>query len=165
MTTATRTTETETAKIEITLTREVNDKVIYADGYNIPDGREVYENYEAKITRKIDGKRIYANGKPGDGFFFRTASKYQTMPAGAYARISDSYISQSVYDIAMSMIAELNAEVTKTDEQIALETEEIKQTKMAEKVAEAEAREYAELIKSGMCPKCGTWCYGDCTAN
>jgi len=27
---------------------------------------------------------------------------------------------------------------------------------------EEESRRYAALVKSGLCPKCGTWCYGDC---
>ena len=34
-----------------------------------------------------------------------------------------------------------------------------------EALDDAEAKRYAELIKSGPCPKCGTWCYGDCEAH
>jgi hypothetical protein len=29
----------------------------------------------------------------------------------------------------------------------------------------AEQAHYSELRKSGLCPKCGSWCYGDCEAS
>lgn len=31
--------------------------------------------------------------------------------------------------------------------------------------AEQERKHYEVLKQSGLCPKCGTWCYGDCEAN
>jgi len=47
----------------------------------------------------------------------------------------------------------------------ALEAEEAK--KAEEKVLahlRNEDERVQNLLKSGICPKCGTWCYGDCTA-
>jgi len=38
--------------------------------------------------------------------------------------------------------------------------------KAAREKEEQELAEYEErLANSGLCPKCGTWCYGDCEAN
>ena len=38
--------------------------------------------------------------------------------------------------------------------------------KAAREKDEQELAEYEErLANSGLCPKCGTWCYGDCEAN
>jgi hypothetical protein len=162
MTTATRTTQTENIIIEIKLTRTVSDKVAYLDGYNLPTGREVFENYEVKLTSKRNGATVSTSGKPGGFAFFATASKFQKIPAGAFARISDAYVNKDVYDLAMSMIAGLDAEVAKTDEQVALEQAAITQAAAADKELDLEAAEYARQIKNGLCPRCHSYCYGDC---
>jgi len=166
MTTTTRKTETENLTIEISLTREVNDKVAYMDGWNLPAGREVYETYEIKITSKRNGATITTSGKPGDFAFFALQGEYSgKYPAGAYARVGDAYVSQATYDLAMSMIAELAAEVSKTTEQIALEQTEIAHAATVEAVLDTEAAEYARQIENGLCLRCGSYCYGDCTTN
>jgi len=123
MASATRKQETENSIIEIKLTRTVNDKTAYLDGYLLKSGREIYEIYEVKITGKKSGKSIWASGKPGGFAFFSTAISGK-LPAGAFARIGDSYISKTVYDICMAMIAELDAASIKSEEQIAIETTE-----------------------------------------
>jgi hypothetical protein len=165
MTTATRTTETENAIIEIKLTREVNDKINYCDGYNIKAGREVYEEYAVKLTSKRNGKTITTYGKPGSFAFFALQDEFSgKYPTGAYARVGDAYASKEIYDLAMSMIAELDAEVAKTAEQKILEAEETARQIAEDKALDVEAAEYAQQIKNGMCPKCGTWCYGSCEA-
>jgi len=158
---ATRTAETETAKIEISLTREVTDKVAYADGYNIKTGREVYESYDITITSKKNGKSVHTYGKPNFSF----SSKWNTMPEGAFARIGDAYISEATYRLMKGMIAELDAEVGKSDEQVALEVKAEAQKKAYDELLDQEAAEYARKIKNGFCPKCHSYCYGDCEAN
>lgn len=162
---ATRTAETENGIIEITLTREVTGKTAYSDGYNLPVGYETYENYEVKMTHKASGKVVWVSGKPGSGFaFFETANQYNKLPAGAYARIGNAYVSEEVYNIAMSMIAELDAEVVKNAEYQEVEAKEIAREQPAEANLEAVAAKYASEIKNGLCPKCGSYCYGDCDA-
>ena len=56
MKTATRTIETENAIMEIELLQIVSDKIAYMDGANLATGREVYENYEVKLTNKVSGR-------------------------------------------------------------------------------------------------------------
>lgn len=121
MTTATRIAKTATATIEIKLTRTVSDDVSYSDGQNISTGRKVYENYEVKISG--GGKEIRTSGKPGEFAFFAKQDRFSgRYPQGAIARIGDAYVGQASYDLAMSMIAELDAEVGKSEEQLAIET-------------------------------------------
>jgi len=165
MTTAIRTTQTDTSTIQISLTREVNEKTAYLDGYNLPIGKETYEKYEVVIIHKTTGKRIRTVGKPGGFAFFDTASKFTKLPAGAYARIGNAYVGKGIYDIAMTMIAELDAEVGIDPEYSEVQAAEIAKEQAAKKALEAEAKEYAREIKNGLCPKCRTYCYGDCTAN
>jgi hypothetical protein len=166
MTTATRTAETEKAIITIKLTREVIDDVHYMDGYNISAGREVYENYEVKITHKASGKTIKARGKPGGFAFFKKADQFGKMPAGAYARIGDAYITEEIYDIAMSMIAELDAEIAKSDEQVAIEIASAEIKRQAEANQSRIEAEYSERRNnSGWCSRCNDWTYGDCGHN
>lgn len=101
MTTTTKTLETEKMIIKITLTREVNDKVSYADGYNITTGREVYENYDVKLIGKTSGKEINKSGKPGGFAFFEVENKFSgKYPAGAYARLGNAYVSKETYDVS-----------------------------------------------------------------
>ena len=111
MTTATRIAKTATATIEIKLTRTVSDDVSYSDGQNISTGRKVYENYEVKISG--GGKEIRTSGKPGEFAFFAKQDRFSgRYPQGAIARIGDAYVGQASYDLAMSMIAELDAALT-----------------------------------------------------
>lgn len=166
MTSATRKTETQNITIEITLTRKVSDKVVDLDGDRINSGREIYENYEVKITGKKSGRSISVTGKPGGFAFFSRPDRFSGQyPAGAYARIGDSYIDREVYDLAMTMIAALDTEVKKTDEQVALEQAIATKKEMDAQRDAAEDAEYIHQIKNGLCLKCGTYCYGDCTAN
>jgi len=157
MTTATRTRQTENSIIEISLTRSVNDKVNFSDGYNIKTGREVYENYDVKITLKNSGKTIKVSGKPGGFAFFALQDKYSgKYPDGAYARVGDAYVGRKLYDLAMAMIGELDADVCKTEEQTDIEAVTVR----------AEANAYTEAEprhgENGYCRKCHSHCYGDC---
>jgi len=163
---ATRKYQDPTKTIEITLTRKVIDKVAYMDGYNLPDGREVFEMYEVKLVKKSNGATIKVAGKPGDFAFFKTQGKYSgKYPAGAHARIGDTYISRETYDIAMRMIAGLDAEVGKSDEQIALEQEAEECRRIGEEnLDRMAAEEAARRAHPGWCDKCGSYCYGDCQA-
>ena len=163
---ATRKYEDKTQSIEITLTRKVIDRVAYMDGYNLPDGREVFEMYEVKLIKKSNGATIKVAGKPGDFAFFKTQGKYSgKYPAGAHARIGDTYISKDAYDIAMRMITELDAEVGKSDEQIALEQEAEERRRIGEENLDMAAEETARRAHPGWCDKCHSYCYGDCEAN
>ena len=165
MTTASKTAETETAKIEIKLTRTVNDKTAYSDGYNIGTGREVYENYDVTITNKQTGKTMRTYGKPG-GFAFFSKPSGKNLPAGAVARIGDTYIGQNTYAACMILIAALDAELPKSDEQIALEQAEAERKARIEeneKHNEAERRERES--HPGWCNRCQSYCYGDCRSN
>lgn len=155
MTTATKTTKRNQTDIEIKLTRAVSDKVAHADGYNIKTGREVYENYEVKITSKVNGAKASTSGKPGGFAFLSIVTDKSKIAKGGYARLGDAYISKSLYDVCMTMIAELDTEVGKTDEQTELE------------LAQAEAKKniYIEPKHGdGWCTKCHSYCYGDCEA-
>jgi len=60
--------------------------------------------------------------------------------------------------------------VAVTPEQInALRAENNRRKVLAEAKAKEESEELEKfehsLVNSGICPKCGTWCYGDCEAN
>src|SRR5574340_24838 len=161
MTKATETRETESAKIEITLTRDVTDKTAFMDGYNLNAWREVYEAYEVKITGKKNGKTIRTTGKPGGFAFFSTPGS--GAPAGAVARVGDAYVGQVVYDTCMDMIAGLDAKLPKSDEQIALEDKTAENKRIGdENVRQAAAARKERESHSGWCKRCQDWTYGDC---
>jgi hypothetical protein len=123
MTTATRAVENTNYTVVVKLTRKVVEKNSYADGWNVSLGKETKEYYEVKMTLKANGKTISMMGKPGDFAFLQVVEGSKSIPAGAYARLSDAYMSKATYDLVMGLIAELDAEVAKSDEFVAMEAE------------------------------------------
>lgn len=163
MATVTGTTETANATIKITLTRNVTDKVAYADGYDIVTGREIYERYEVVITSKANGQSIRTSGMPGGFAFFTPITSSKGLPAGAVARVGDAFVGQNTYNAAMTLIAELDAQLPKSDEQKALEAAEAErkakgEANMARMAAEQRKRE----AHPGWCKRCQDYTYGDC---
>ena len=122
MTTATKTITTKSGTtVTIKLTRQVNDKIAYLDGYNLLAGREVFESLEIVAT--------LPNGKTASGSsIHKLDSKFDkaAMAKGAYARFGDAYIGQDAYEAIISVIADLDAENPKTAEQINIETAKAK---------------------------------------
>ncbi len=153
-----------TMEATIKATCKLTDNISYADGYNINLGKEIYENLE--ITLKMDGKIIETtNQEPRiiQGICFSTPNWDKIKANGGYAKLGDKVILREVtYVEMMNIIEELQAEVS--------QSEEIQEVKAIEKAKEERetAREsgkieqYERVIKNGLCPKCGTYCYGDC---
>lgn len=165
MTSVTKTTQTENAIITVTLTRTVSNKTAYADGYNIKTGREVYENYEIKIVSKKNGQKMWTTGKPGEFAFLNIITDKSKITKGGYARLGDAYISKNLYDIINGIVNELDTEVSKNDEQVALELAAETSKKIGdETAARIEAENRKRNNHTGWCNKCQSYCYGDCEA-
>jgi len=147
--------------VEISMTRTLTDSSL--DGQVV--GKETLETLY--ITVAVDGKhqtRSYCAPEPIDPKF---NSQYDSLKAaGVYAALGDAYINEDSYNLIMAAIAEMEAEIAEatTSEFAEVKAQEDARAE-ARKDARAEAREFASLAKSGICPKCGTWCYGDCEAN
>ena len=146
-------------EIKIERTMSVTEKISYSDGWNINLGKEAVDLIEIEV---------YANGKKV------TSSLHEPMinnprfcknaPAGSYASINKIYMKKDRYDQIMVAIAEMEVELT-SPEYAAIKAEEAARELAADKALEIAAAEHARQIKNGLCPKCGTYCYGDCEAN
>ena len=154
---------TTTATVEI-CTRDI---VTYADGYNIKTGTETYEKKE--ITISVDGKVMVSDNNTPDIITKQNYSHSYTelVKKGAYARISNSYVGKESYDEIMNMIAECKAELeaVKDEEYTAAKAIETEKEIAETEELETRAIAHAKQIKNGLCPHCGTYCYGDCQAN
>lgn len=117
--------------LKIEFVRKVQDKVSYADGYNIVTGREVVE-YTNFTFFNESGKSI-ARGR--DMTMLHPKFDAAMTAKGAAARIGDAYIRQEIADKINAAVAELEAENPKSEEQLAIEKAQ----------AEAHARWEAEL--------------------
>lgn len=169
---STRRYEDDTKIMEITLTRGTYEDDNRLDGHLISADTKVYEEYRVVMTNKNAGATMETTGKPGDFAFFEVIAGnryYKNAPAGAYARIGDAYIGQEAYEIAAKMIAELDAEIsdaTIATIKAATQAKEEQQKELAaienEKIVEEEE---ARRKHPGWCEKCGSYCYGDCSAN
>jgi len=164
---ATGTTETKNTTIKVTLNREVQDEISYADGYNIKTGEKVHEMVEVKLTVKANGTTRTTTGKVNDMPFLNiyTAEQRQArnIPSQAYARFGDSAISEEIYNAIIALINKLDAEIGTVDGQKEIETaEKIAVEKQAIENAAIEAEITARNNHSGWCNKCESYCYGDC---
>jgi len=150
--------------LDIEVTRELREEIAYADGYNIPMGKKVHESM--KITILHNGKKVDdTNWMPA---VIRTVEK-KSYPATAYAILGGKVIlTEGNYNLVTEAI---NAATAEVENAITADTEyaDVKASEIAKKaIGEANLRaaeaHYTEQLKNGLCPKCGTYCYGDCGA-
>jgi len=114
----TKTITTKTGKtITVEMVREVQDKVNYADGYNIVTGRKIVE-YTNITLRDENGKVLVTGDK-----LSALNPKYDQkgIAGGAVAKLYNVYLRQEMYDTIAGLLAEVEAENPKSDEQIAIE--------------------------------------------
>jgi hypothetical protein len=114
----TKTITTKTGKtITVEMVREVQDKVNFADGYNIIVGREIVE-YTNITLRDATGKTLMT----GNEIDTPKSIPAEMKAKGAVACIGNAYVTQEIVDLTATALAELEAENPKSDEQIAIET-------------------------------------------
>jgi hypothetical protein len=147
MKTATRTITGKTIKgqsVEIIVTRTVSTHEISLDGF-VTGSKETTILTSIKMT--IDGKTVASNciaPTKLDPKLDKSSAQY--IAAGAYARIDNkTCINETRYNEIMAAIAEMDAEL---------------------EIIPVAAPVATEIVTdSDLCPKCGSHCYGDCTAN
>lgn len=133
---ATKTVATKSGKsIKVEFVRKVQDKVSYADGYNIVIGREIVEY--TNITFTDNAGKVLAKGNGISKLYpqLRGSRDGEMMAKGAVAKVGDAYVTQENLDLINATLAELDAENPKSDEQLAIEKAK----------AEAHARWEADL--------------------
>jgi hypothetical protein len=119
----TKTITTPTGKtITVEIVRKVQDKVAYMDGYNLVSGREIVD-YTNIVLRDATGK-ILTTGN----CIHNLTQKYDSkaIAAGAVGQVGSAYLRQDMYDLVAGLLAEVEAETPKSDEQIAIETAKAK---------------------------------------
>ncbi len=128
-----KTITTKTGKtISVEMVREVQDKVSYADGYNIVTGREIIEFTNIVIRNNVG--KILMDGKK---ITYPASIPAEMRSQGAVACIGNAYITQEIVSLVLSALEELDADNPKSDEQVSIE-----------KAAEQAAKEYAAWVNS-----------------
>jgi hypothetical protein len=116
------TTKTITTQIGKTITvemvRKVQDKVNYADGYNIVTGREIVDY--TNITLRDENGVTLGKGSHLSGINPRFDAK--GIAGGAVAKLGNLYLRQEMYGLVAGLLAEVEAETPKSEEQIKIET-------------------------------------------
>lgn len=159
--------EVNEAKIEIELTREVVENNRYFEGYDMGKEKKSVQRVSIKVTK--NGTTISANGEEfGETFVCSEVTPMfnkNMYSKGARGRIGDAYVGQELYDAICKAYAELDAEVTKSEEYVAIEK---KQNPESPIYTEEELAKMPEEIEQnnhlGYCHKCHSYCYGDCEA-
>ncbi|HUV15505.1 MAG TPA: hypothetical protein VMW28_02955 [Pelolinea sp.] len=110
----------------------------------------------SEITIIANSKTATSSEKP------TLREAHDKAPDGAYAHImSIGWIGQQTYNTIMTLIAEVEAEVGKSDEYVAIEQAQIaKMNKIEADWAVADQKNKG----AGWCNNCQSYCYGDCQA-
>lgn len=146
-----------TIEIEIERTKEVQDDIAYADGWNINLGKKTVDSIYIQVY--VDGVcKTETSSTP------QIITDKNLIAKGAYAKIGNAYLTEINYNKIMALIAEIEAELEITEEYKEVESKEIAEEARKEAAYKANQKHYQKLLDSGMCPKCETWCYGDCGA-
>jgi len=147
--------------IEIERIKEVTDDIAYADGWNFPVGKKTVDLLE--ITLTAGDKMILRSHNAPEVLEEKYYRNYKEMRAkGAYARLGDAYVSEDTYNLIMAALTEIEIELADTPEYAEVKAAEDAKEAAKERAIEAAHDEFERLVASGMCPKCQTWCYGDC---
>lgn len=111
---------------------------------------------EIKINGRHQGRTYHAP---------HIITENELVAKGVHARLGDTYVNEEKYNLIMEALAEIDAELTETPEYKEVKAaEEAKEAAELKKLEDAHD-EYQRLLDSGMCPKCQSWCYGDCEAH
>ena len=156
-------------KVEVTIeiTRNVSDKIAYADGANINIGKETQDITTIEMT--VNGKHVTRDYHAPH---ILTRESYRNSfdkltAAGAYARLGDAYVGQVNYgqimDAYNAAVAEINAPATEEAKTEEAEYETIKATEVAKENEIINAKPIKR--GPGWCDKCHSYCWGDCEAN
>lgn len=144
-------------EVKIERTKEVCDEVAYADGLNVKTGVKAVDSIH--IEMYVDGKFVTRSFyKPS----IVTAPKLTKQ--GVYGKVGDAYVAKELYDLIIAAIAETDAECIDPEFE-AVKSAEIAQEAKKEDMGKQFAAKRAEDIENGLCPYCGTYCYGDCGVN
>ena len=149
---------------EITVEKKIVKNEISLDGHVFEAKPELIKNQEITVT--LAGKRIGSYSSiTKNGTYPEIEKRYSEQTQKAYGYLSPEFgLSEQTYNEIKTALDACIAETT---------TEEIaKQEKIeAEKAAETKRKddenqkEYESAIRDGLCPKCHTYCHGDCKAN
>jgi hypothetical protein len=150
--------------IIIEVNRGVKDNIINLDGDKVNLGKKTNDSIyiEIKVDGKFMGRSFHAPEVLNRKFY----NNYDELVAkGAYARLGDTFIGESQYNMIMTAINEAYAEIAHDPDFEIVKAQELIKKQEQEAADKKEAAQYAKMVKNGLCPKCGTYCYGDCEAN
>jgi hypothetical protein len=150
---------------EVERTKKVTDNISYSDGWNINLGKQTIDSTYIRII--IDGVcKVSTSTAPHVITEQAYRGSYKSLIAkGVYGRVGDAYLTEVNYNKLMDLIVEAEAELETTEEFAAVKAKEDAEEAAKIAKAEKEVEHYHKMLDAGMCPKCGTWCYGDCEAN
>jgi hypothetical protein len=150
-------------KIEISLTRDEIDNISFADGDNINLGRKIAERTSITLTMP-NGQREY--GSQPTVLDTRRVSNKALIAQGAYASIGNACFQKDAYDEIMAALAELDAQIGKSDEYMILKQAEEDSKARGEANERRLAAEQTEReSRPGYCRRCHDYTYGDCGHN
>lgn len=159
---------------EVTFEKGYWIEKLNSDGWEVGEEKHIINNLIVKVNGKKYGTAIPTAIDTNDIWFkgqrekaYKNGAKYEIKNGGCFgAYLSETaakLIIEMIEEVEEMMVAELNEEIANVVTE--LETIETEKKVQAEKNFKEIADIGARDRKSGLCPKCGSYCYGDCEAN
>lgn len=150
--------------VTVEAAHEVKDNIVNADGDKINLGQVTEDALHIVMT--VDGKVKADTTRAPQVLTLQSCGNYygDLIAKGAYARLGDTYIARELYDLIMAAIRDAWAEADTPEDYLEIKARIALEA--AQKAAQARKAkgDYQRQLDQGLCPKCGTYCYGDCDA-
>ena len=146
----------------VTISKDVVENIVNLDGDIVNLGSKTVDTLN--VTVSVNGsQKCSADSLPHIITKEWYRYDYERMAAkGIYARVGDVYLTKAQYDAIMALVNTINDEITITTEYTEAKAIEAKATQRQLEDDIATVKADARDLKNGLCPKCGTYCYGDC---
>lgn len=146
----------------VTIRHEVKDNNINLDGHVSNVGRVTVDTLWITVT--VNGsQKCSTSAMPTLVTREWYSRDYDKLVAkGIYARVGDMYLTQDQYNQIMGLVNAINAEMVETAEYAEVKKAETEKAAQQAIIDEKEEKDYQRQLANGLCPKCGTYCYGDC---
>ena len=146
----------------VTISKDVVENIVNLDGDIVNLGSKTVDTLN--VTVSVNGsQKCSADSLPHIITKEWYSIDYDRLTEkGIYARVGDMYLTQDQYNQIMDLVKKIKEEITITAEYTETKAIEAKATQRQLEEDIATVKADARDLKNGLCPKCGTYCYGDC---
>jgi len=155
---------------EVTLEKGTWTEKISADGWDCGTEEHLINNLTIKangniigseLPKLIDTEGIWFKGQKAENY--KNGARYESTIHGCFGAYLSGPVAITIIEMIDTVTAEMAEEIDEATK--ALEIKIAEKKMQTEKNEEIMAEMDRKDLASGLCPKCGSYCHGDCESN